>query len=1054
LLDKNDPMLLLDQRFLMDFLTEDAPREKEIFIRPAISEIPAREEVLRHADEIGKSSTRIRRMFLEASESVIPLVSAKEFDRWALMGLCLLQKFSHDPMMAGHFFQSAPAVLAAGSFSPLKGWMETGEMIGRHSPRAAAVFFRLTPLFLKQGDIYRIHKWGEMGTRIMNQVHGHEKMAVSFFQNSIDFMPFMPLREIKDWQSLGVLFAGYSSELGHAFFSKIPVSWEDLNGEERTRLYRSASAMVRTDAQTALCLFMDAPKQLCEVGPHVRDRVVELAEKLSRREPRKMVFTLNRLISAVRGLSNPAQEMALQQGQRLAGLFPKAAALFFDHVKEVLLHLPEAFLSRFVDHGISLMSSKPDLAMDYFSLSIKEARQAVLKWKHAALLEDHRPVLAMFAQAMTGKTIAIEQTLPSETGRRPISVMNDMGSRPAVYLPPVVAGGKTAKENFSVYKAFTARQAGRLEFGDLENGLCVILELIDAFAFKDLAADIFFILDDGRIDQLLKQHYRGLEKDIETAVAHALTLCKPPVSLPLQEALVEILMRLAAGRWNFQDEAGLPGFFMTHITYLRRSLSGFYASGLTVWDCFSKMIDIYRYIAALPNFFLNELGETIFDAGIKSRAVPYRGIQPQQPGKNLQPLKEKDPLEIQVKKIGEDGQHGGTPLSLEELKQLIEQLREPLDLLTIIDGKTLSGPGVFVQNQDQLVLKAPDRNAETRDQRPMGPGLRPHGGLMYLDGPFFYDEWDHEQRAYRKRWCRLTEKREEGVCPDRVNEIYAAHKGLIDKVKKQFQRIRPDIQEILPRVEWGDEIDLSAAIQVKVDKKSGSEPSDRIFLRKEKKTRKIAVVFLVDMSASTGNPASVPAPSSSGHLSGGNRNPGGSRKEKKVMDIEIESLLVISEALEALNDEYAIFGFSGYGRDNVEFYRIKDFSDTWSEQLKMRIAAIRPKQSTRMGPAIRHAARKLALLETQQRLLILLSDGFPQDCDYGEDRTSFEYGLQDTMMALLEAKNQGISPFCITVDQSGNDYLKKMCDPKNYLVIEDIFSLPEVLPKVVESLLK
>jgi nitric oxide reductase NorD protein len=91
--------------------------------------------------------------------------------------------------------------------------------------------------------------------------------------------------------------------------------------------------------------------------------------------------------------------------------------------------------------------------------------------------------------------------------------------------------------------------------------------------------------------------------------------------------------------------------------------------------------------------------------------------------------------------------------------------------------------------------------------------------------------------------------------------------------------------------------------------------------------------------------------------------------------------------------------------------------------------------------------------ESDQRLLILLSDGFPQDHDYGEDRRSTEYGLYDTRMALLEAKREGIRPFCITVDQSGNDYLRKMCDPRNYLVIHDIFSLPETLPKVVESLM-
>ena len=177
------------------------------------------------------------------------------------------------------------------------------------------------------------------------------------------------------------------------------------------------------------------------------------------------------------------------------------------------------------------------------------------------------------------------------------------------------------------------------------------------------------------------------------------------------------------------------------------------------------------------------------------------------------------------------------------------------------------------------------------------------------------------------------------------------------------------------------------------------------------------------------------------------------QQDKKIIDIEVESLVVMTEALDALGDDYAIFGFSGQGRENVDFYAIKDFKDTYSEDLKMRISGIEPKQSTRMGPAIRHATEKLRNVDAEHRLLILLSDGFPQDLDYGEDRKSKEYALNDTMMALIEAKNQEIRPFCITVDQAGNDYLRKMCDPRSYLIIKDIYSLPEILPKVVESLM-
>jgi nitric oxide reductase activation protein len=159
------------------------------------------------------------------------------------------------------------------------------------------------------------------------------------------------------------------------------------------------------------------------------------------------------------------------------------------------------------------------------------------------------------------------------------------------------------------------------------------------------------------------------------------------------------------------------------------------------------------------------------------------------------------------------------------------------------------------------------------------------------------------------------------------------------------------------------------------------------------------------------------------------------------------------EAFESLNDEYGIFGFSGHGRENVDFYLIKEFSDPYSEEMKMRIGGIQPKQSTRMGAAIRHAISKFRSIESDQRILILLSDGFPQDHDYGEDRRSKEYALHDTMMALIEARKEGIRPFCITVDQAGNDYLRKMCEPESYLVIQDIYSLPERLPRIVEALM-
>src|SRR5262249_31036730 len=124
------------------------------------------------------------------------------------------------------------------------------------------------------------------------------------------------------------------------------------------------------------------------------------------------------------------------------------------------------------------------------------------------------------------------------------------------------------------------------------------------------------------------------------------------------------------------------------------------------------------------------------------------------------------------------------------------------------------------------------------------------------------------------------------------------------------------------------------------------------------------------------------------------------------------------------------------------------FDEPLSLAVRARIGGIEPQRSTRMGAALRQSIAKLRQVNSRAKHLILLSDGFPQDFDYGEDRRSNVYGLRDTTMALREAQAAGVLPFCITVDRAGHDYLREMCDAKRYLVIGDIAALPRELPKI------
>ena len=116
--------------------------------------------------------------------------------------------------------------------------------------------------------------------------------------------------------------------------------------------------------------------------------------------------------------------------------------------------------------------------------------------------------------------------------------------------------------------------------------------------------------------------------------------------------------------------------------------------------------------------------------------------------------------------------------------------------------------------------------------------------------------------------------------------------------------------------------------------------------------------------------------------------------------------------------------------------------------MKARIGSIAPKNGTRMGAALRHVLTKFNASQARSKHLILLSDGFPQDQEYGTDRRTHTYGIQDTAVALRELSAKGVTPFCITVDRAGNDYLREMCAPTQYLIIEHLDDLPKELPKI------
>jgi hypothetical protein len=404
-----------------------------------------------------------------------------------------------------------------------------------------------------------------------------------------------------------------------------------------------------------------------------------------------------------------------------------------------------------------------------------------------------------------------------------------------------------------------------------------------------------------------------------------------------------------------------------------------------------------------------------------------------------------------------DDREGGGALSPEELKALLDAGVE----LQIRQGKheKFSPQGLYISDlAGKLPNSGEKEEVSPEDGQVVAGSQRRREREEALT--FFYDEWDYQIEDYRSRWCRLREIVLAGDAGEYFAKTLNEYSALTPAVKHEFQRIRPEQYRLVRGLEDGEEFDLNAVVTAAADLRARVSPSPKLYTTKRQTERDVAVLFLLDMSASTDEPITpivrqYADEDQDDWMSMWKKRPSAPQPSpRRIIDVTKEALVLMAEALEEIGDAYAIYGFSGQGRDNVEFYHVKSFSEVLSPTVKGRIGAIAPKRSTRMGAALRHSLEKLKDVACRVKLLVLLSDGFPQDMDYGSDRRSITYGIRDTMMALREADRAGVLTFCLTVDKAGHDYLREMCESSRYLVLEDVASLPTELPKVYQRYIR
>ena len=1080
-------------------------------------------------DHLSAVSSAVARRYVEVATVVQPAFTPAEFATWTQYCLQLAQSGWRTWECADVFLQLSPLLLQRLAADDLWIWAEHGVALARYSAEVAAAFLQAAKPLL-QGPWHSVFAPWVAGSRAYLEPRPFLALAAEYFRLSPHIYGHYAVPTATHWGQLGAEFAGTGASYGQRFFLLSRAHLDRTPEIDHAPAWTFAQhclpqapavALDYLERYATLFHYLGLAGMV-KVETMLRDGLAPAAADAR---------TFLRLIGSTLAFMPATEQLQiLTWCQEIAAVSASGVLDFLRHLTDLQQRLPGQRLQPWVSTGLAVARRNAEAGHAYFALESAAAQDRLQELQHRVTFASVEPVLRLYTEALLGQRLALRTTAALPAGLHMAGRDLPTSDGTAIYVPEHVSDFATEHDNFAAYKVAILHQVGFYECGTFQfdvvacaqhvPGLRPYLSALDhlsgqaaafthffaAFPQPDLARHLFTLLEDARIDAALLHRYKGIRRDLTLIMAHSLHQRPALPNLPLRQALLEWLLRRTLGQEISDD---VPALLRPLVLRLWQRLTPLYAPAATVYDTAAAVLDCYMLLTQIPTHAMATapldaiasladlaaqlpedadsltLAEMFRQAGrgadtmpmLPESAEPATGTEPVPYRGEVKPelIQKKMRLQELAEALQAHAQ-GLNPLSPEALQELLKQ--GEIDIKSLQAGDLTATSGLFVTNLEGREGLEPDAAARPAPVQQALEALqaelqRGYGDLAAESQAFLYDEWDHIIGDYRRAWCRLTETIMDDAGTAFVEETRQRHAELFAQVSRQFQLLKPDTFTLVKRLVDGEEIDLDSAIEAFVDRRASHALPERVYMRRQRRERSVAALFLLDMSASTDDvvpePASTSAPSPqpapaprlydfSGFVQDDHsytlppRAPATSPAKRRIIDVEKEALVLMAEALEGLGDAYAVYGFSGYGRDQVDCFVIKEFMERYDARVQGRIAAIKPHRSTRMGPAIRHAVHKFASQEARVKLLLLLSDGYPQDFDYGKDRKSKEYGIQDTTMALHETRLKGIQTFCLTVDPAGHDYLRAMCPDQQYLVLEDMASLPKELPKVYRSL--
>jgi len=1053
--------------------------------------------------------------FFKSSPAVQRQLSGGQFMRWSTVGADLCQE---SPSLAVAYFKASPGSLLRLRPRQIDEWAGLGRSLYRgtwKSSTLACRFYELTPNLLETLSFTEMTRFGQF-LEVLS-LRSYDLASQCLVEGCGLFPRLGTEREAfigvahavaeRSWRDVRAFFDG-ATALG------------TIDSDQRSRLLVLARRMVASGDVSAGDFVKHGSAAVRGVPVEYSGRLLEMAEAIHAVAPVAVTDFLKHAPTVLGRISFTQFEAWHTEGMGILKEGPEAGLSYFRGVSGRALEVLDTLAS-----GVELSRIK-DVVRVYCralageDIELSSTQQLVEKkigWTDSDIATTEGttiflpPVVDRFPSKDDNfawyKVVSTHQVGHIEFGsflfryERPSTMFEDLRplllkskakdaevAEPKAQPPRAVraASPKTvAKSSAGKEPVAEAAAAPAAPVTDMTR-------FFDLFDDRTLSHDVFTVAEACRLDATVMFEYRGIVNSYRKVQARALQERPTIEELPMREAMVEFIIRLSL---NQQADLKVPRDFMPTARKIARLIRRIADPVATVEDVSEATIRIYALLTDVPN---NKVPEDEFEDFDPEEEEEEQQEQPEDQEFYLNSMSgegEGDESQDSEGQEGEEQEEYESPQDVSyrgefkpELAQLLSQLRLDQDMLDGAEPADITeeqlqelleksseieqqeGEGEQQQATEEM-LKNLLKEMAKREPKDQDSG---QGKFIHVDeegGPleateensFVYDEWDFRANEYKPRWCLVREKEMAEGDNTFYQDTLTNYASLVRDIHRQFELVVPEVYRKIKRLEDGEDHELDLVIEAMVDRRSGNTPSEKLYWKRNKIERDIAVAFLLDMSASTAE-----AIDESGRDNDdwgapddpveymvwlrSRRAEGLRRSYKRIVDIEKESIVLLVNALEMLGDTYGIYGFSGYGRENVEFYVIKDLKERYSGAIPRRIDRIAPLHATRMGPAIRHAGQRLMESEAKSKILFMISDGRPQDRGYSREGVEKEYAVHDTKVALTEAKRNGITPFCLTVDKAGHDYLKTMMQDMSYEVLSDIRLLPKRLPHLYKRL--